>query len=80
MKETLYVKEVLGFNGMPYSDYNRYRSNRREVWLFYLMWNDSLWGLTSCCHLDEKHLPRVEHSYAMTDEIIELLTEWLRKN
>lgn len=80
MSKSLYVKEVNGFNGLPYSDYNRNRSSSREIWLFYLMWNDSIWGLTSRCHLDEKHLPRVEHSHNMTDEMVDLLSQWLLKN
>ena len=80
MSQSLYVKEVKGFNGLPYSDYNRKTPNRRDIWLFYIVWNDFTFGLTSSCHLDERDLVRKEHSKNLTDAIVNLIAQWLREN
>lgn len=80
MSKSIRIKEVFGFNGAPYSDYNRHTPNRREVYLFVIIVDGYVWAYASCCHLDEKHLPRVEHSGVITEAEIYLLTQWLREN
>lgn len=80
MSKSIQIKEVKGFNGMSYSDYNRYRSRSRGIWLFYVVVDHTNGEYRSRCHLDEKHLPRIEHSGAISDAEIELLAQWLLEN
>ena len=78
------LKEVLGYNGLPYSDYNRHRQNRRDIWFFHVEYctsgDDYFIGYRSYCNLDEYVNTRVEHSAIMGDATINLLAQWLQEN
>ena len=74
------VVEVLGFNGLPYSDYNRQQPNRRDIWFFFtIVGEDFRFSFRSCCHLDQRFSESVVEK-GLGDEIIQACINWLLEN
>ena len=77
MTYTLRVTKVTAFNSCEaYSNYNRQHS--REIHLFFVETEDSLWAYRVPCYLNEKNKVCLETR--MLDYEASILQQWLRKN